>query len=67
MEAHKNLNYLNQNPRVLVVDDEETICYALKKFLSAAGFQVSLAYDASEAQAIIHDRMFYVDSQYHLI
>ena len=58
MEAYNNLNYLKENPSVLVVDDEETICYALKKFLTDSGFHVSVAYDVLEAKELINDRIF---------
>ena len=39
---------------ILVVDDEETIRSALKKYLTQQGFEVSTAADGDEALAVLH-------------
>ena len=38
-----------KSPRILVVDDEESICYVLKINLELAGFAVDTALSAEEA------------------
>lgn len=40
---------INGKPRILVVDDEETLCEALRFNLEEAGYAVDVAYSAEEA------------------
>lgn len=40
--------------RVLAVDDNEIHCYALRKLLTAAGFEVSHAHSGPEALKVFH-------------
>lgn len=40
------------NPRILVVDDEETLCEALRFNLEQAGYDVDVAYSAEDALAM---------------
>ncbi len=44
--------------RVLVVDDEESIRFSLKKFLGDAGYEVCTASHTTDAKAIIADNEF---------
>jgi DNA-binding NtrC family response regulator len=46
----------DESRHVLVVDDEPTICRAVARFLERAGFSVSTAGLAIEAEAILRDR-----------
>lgn len=39
--------------RILIVDDEEPITFALQRFLTARGFEVAAAYEREEAEALI--------------
>lgn len=43
---------MNTRPRILVVDDEETLCEALRFNLEAAGFDVDTALSAEDALAM---------------
>ena len=40
---------MNQNAKILVCDDEETVCYLLKEQLLEEGFQVDTVYDGGFA------------------
>ncbi len=52
----------NDTPRrMLVVEDEHTVLFALRKYFSAAGYQVDYARELEEAEALI------VTTQYHVI
>lgn len=44
--------------RVLVVDDDEAIGFALHRFLTDAGHEVSLAANGNDARDIIEDKEF---------
>ena len=37
-------------PRILVVDDEEAITYVFERYLSVAGYDVSVAANGSDAR-----------------
>jgi len=39
--------------RMLVVDDEEAICFALRRYFLTRGFQVDTAQELEEAQALL--------------
>lgn len=43
------MHNINEKPRILVVDDEETLCEALRFNLEEAGYAVDVAYSAEEA------------------
>lgn len=43
---------MDNNKRILVVDDEETLCEALRFNLEAEGYSVDVAYSAEEALAL---------------
>lgn len=40
--------------RILVVDDEEPIAFAIKEYFTARGHRVSCAYELEEAQALVN-------------
>jgi len=44
--------------RILVADDEEEICFFLKRFLERKNFKVSLALDGAQAKKIIDKEKF---------
>jgi len=45
-------NDMEKNRRILVVDDEETLCEALRFNLQVEGYSVDVAYSAEEAMAL---------------
>lgn len=49
---------MTETPSVLVVDDEESIRWSLRRFLSDAGYRVETACRAGEAKAILSEREF---------
>ncbi|HEV2719409.1 MAG TPA: response regulator [Thermoanaerobaculia bacterium] len=42
-----------QKPRILIVDDEELIVQAMRKYFSGLGYAVDSAYELEEAQALL--------------
>lgn len=50
--------HIKESLKVLVVDDEESIRFALGRVLTKAGYDVSLAYDFNEANALIEQQDF---------
>jgi len=44
--------------KILIVDDEESICFTLKRFLSDEGYQVTVAYSYHEALSEINNQIF---------
>lgn len=48
---------MKTNRRILVVDDEDTLCEALRFFLESEGYEVDVAYSAEEA--LTHDLSVY--------
>ena len=38
-----------KNPRILIADDDETLCYLLKEELIAENFSVDIVYDGKYA------------------
>ncbi len=46
------------NPRILIVDDEENICFTLERFLLAEGYQVTTAGDYNDAMAALDQTDF---------
>lgn len=46
------------SPRVLIVDDEPTICRACEKILSREGYSVKIAYSGKQALAILEQEPF---------
>ena len=49
---------MNENPRILVADDEDRIRILLEANLEAAGYQVVLASDGTEALALLEEQAF---------
>ena len=47
-------------PRVLFVDDEESIRFALRDYFGSAGYDVSAACDVHEAEALLAERVYEV-------
>jgi len=47
-----------QTIHILVVDDEEPLRFALREFLTNAGFEVECAEELEEAQALLSNRHF---------
>src|SRR5213075_2161092 len=43
----------NPNPRILIVDDEELIVQAMRKYFTGLGYAVDSAYELEEAQALL--------------
>jgi len=43
----------NSNPRILIVDDEELIVQAMRKYFAGLGYSVDSAYELEEAQALL--------------
>lgn len=44
-------------PRILIVDDEDSITFALRRFFEARGLDVDCAQELEEAEAmLVHDR-----------
>ena len=50
--AKNNLEPLSQN--LLVVDDEESICFSMSEYFSQHGFKVDTAREMEEAEGLIH-------------
>lgn len=44
--------------RLLIVDDQETILYGVRRFFETSGFNVDCASELSEAQTLIRDRHY---------
>lgn len=42
-----------QKPRLLVVDDEESICFSMREYFSLHGFKVDTARELEEAEKLI--------------
>ena len=47
-------------PRLLVVDDEESICFSMSEYFSLHGFQVDAARDIEEAERLIGSTTYQV-------
>lgn len=47
-----------RGPRVLVVDDEASVCRSMERILDRVGFDVTMASSGPEALAILGDRDF---------
>src|SRR5437764_13609137 len=43
----------NPNPRILIVDDEELIIQAMRKYFTGLGYEVDSAFELEEAQALL--------------
>jgi CheY-like chemotaxis protein len=43
----------NGSPRILIVDDEELIVQAMRKYFAGLGYSVDSAYELEEAQALL--------------
>ncbi len=50
----------NENPRILVVDDEVVICEILSDFLTESGFDVKTAHNGDEALEILKKKQFHM-------
>lgn len=48
----------SEEKRVLLVDDEEDILFALSEFLTSKGYSVELAHDSRQALSLIHENDF---------
>jgi DNA-binding response OmpR family regulator len=44
---------MNKQPRILIVDDEELIVQAMRKYFAGLGYAVDSAYELEEAQALL--------------
>jgi len=49
---------MSDKHNVLVLDDEESIRYSLRRFLKEAGFEVATASDPEQAKALVSEREF---------
>ena len=47
-----------QTKQILVIDDEEALRFAMREFLTDAGFEVECAEELEEAQALLSNRHF---------
>jgi DNA-binding response OmpR family regulator len=50
--------HLQDNPRVLVLDDDEPVCAALKMALTADGYEVVVCHTGEEAEARVQTEWF---------
>ncbi len=41
------------NPRILIVDDEESILFGMRDYFTTAGYEVDCARESEEAQALL--------------
>ena len=48
-----NATSSNSSPRILIVDDEELIVQAMRKYFAGLGYSVDSAYELEEAQALL--------------
>ena len=48
----------SEEKRILLVDDEEDILFALSEFLSSKGYTVEMAHDSRQALSLIHEQDF---------
>jgi DNA-binding NtrC family response regulator len=46
--------------RILIVDDEKTILFAMREYLAAYGYEVDCARDKREAEALLAERTYSV-------
>jgi EAL domain-containing protein (putative c-di-GMP-specific phosphodiesterase class I) len=46
------------HPRILVVDDEESLCRAITRILESAGFDVNAAQDGAQAMQLLDEHSF---------
>lgn len=44
-----------ETPRILIVDDEESICFSMSEYFSLHGFRVDTAREMEEAEKLIHE------------
>jgi DNA-binding NtrC family response regulator len=49
-----------QMPRLLVIDDEESICFSMREYFSLHGFKVDTARELEEAEKLIEDTEYKV-------
>ena len=47
-------------PRLLVVDDEESICFSMSEYFSLHGFKVDTARDLDQAEELINTTLYEV-------
>jgi DNA-binding NtrC family response regulator len=47
-------------PRILIVDDEKAILFAMREYFSAFGFEVDCARDKQEAETLLAERCYSV-------
>jgi len=47
-------------PRLLIVDDEESICFSMREYFSLHGYKVDTAREVEEAEKLIEDTEYKV-------
>ena len=47
------MSSMSSSPRILIVDDEELIVQAMRKYFAGLGYSVDSAYELEEAQALL--------------
>ncbi len=57
-EELRQIKEKSEEKRVLLVDDEEDILFALSEFLSSKGYITEMARDSRQALSLIHERSF---------
>ena len=50
----------NNSPRILVVDDEESICFSMSEYFSLQGYKVDTANEIDEAEKLIESTSYKV-------
>lgn len=51
-------NAVQRAERILIVDDEELIVLAMRRYFEGMGYQVDAAYELEEAQALLATRIY---------
>ena len=50
----------SRTPRLLIVDDEESICFSMSEYFSLHGFKVDTARETEEAEKLIESTEYRV-------
>jgi DNA-binding NtrC family response regulator len=59
--GEKNTSQEAKMPRLLVVDDEESICFSMSEYFSLQGYRVDTAQELDEAEKLIVASEYKVD------
>ena len=53
-------NYVEGEPRLLIVDDEESICFSMSEYFSLQGYKVDTAREIEEAEKLVESTDYQV-------